>query len=104
VAYRALTGRPAFGGEMPQVLFEIAYKSPIRPTELAPALPADVELVLAIALAKEPADRFASATELADAFTAATRSELDPALRARGAALVAARPWGSALREALHAA
>ncbi|APR83223.1 serine/threonine protein kinase [Minicystis rosea] len=104
VAYRALTGRPPFSGEMPQVLFEIAYKSPIRPSELVPSLPSDIDSVLAIALAKEPNDRFESTLALADAFADASRGELDPALSARAAALIAARPWGTALREALQAA
>lgn len=94
VAYRALTGQPPFsGGDMLQVLFEVVYGSPARPAELCPALPEDVELVLAIALAKQPADRFSSATELASALRAAARGELDGKLRERARALVAQKPW-----------
>jgi serine/threonine-protein kinase len=101
VAYRALTGRPPFGGgDLPRVLFEIAYKSPVCPSELLPALPTDVDLVLAIALAKRAEDRFSSAIELARALRDASRGALDPALRARAAGLVEATPWGASLRAA----
>jgi serine/threonine-protein kinase len=95
VAYRALTGRPAFRGEMPQVLLDIAYRNPSRPSEHVPALPSDVDRVLAIALAKNPRDRFESAVELAAALRDASKYALDPAIRARGAKLLFAHPWGS---------
>ncbi len=94
VTYRALTGRPPFGGEMPHVLFEIAYKSPTCASELCPSLPPDVDLVLAIALAKRAGDRFDSAPEMAAALRDAARGALDPALRARAAALIEEAPWG----------
>ena len=98
VTYRALTGRPPFAGEIPQVLFEIAYKSPICPSELLPSLPPDVDLVLALALAKRASDRFDTAVELADALADAARGALDPALRARAERVIEAMPWGSLLR------
>jgi eukaryotic-like serine/threonine-protein kinase len=97
VAYRALTGRPPFSGDMPHVLLDIAYKSPIQPSELAPALPADVDRVLAVALSKQPDHRFASALELSLALEAAARGALDPAVRARADAALGAVPWGAAL-------
>jgi serine/threonine-protein kinase len=97
VTYRALTGRPPFRGEVPQILFEIAYKSPVRPSDLVPELPSDVEHVLAIALAKRPDDRFPSAPAFAAALRDAGRSELDPDLRARGGALLASHPWAPPL-------
>ena len=99
VCYRALTGRPPFHGpDTPQVLFDIVYKAPVRPRELAPAVTNDVERVLAIALAKRADDRFDSATELASAFTAACRNELSAELRQRADALLAALPWGKSVR------
>ena len=79
-------------------LFEIAYKCPARPSEFAPALPPDVDLVLAIALAKRREDRFGSALDLASALRDASRGGLDPALRARAASLLALAPWGASLR------
>jgi hypothetical protein len=95
VVYRALTGQPPFSGpDTPQTLFDICFKSPARPCEVAPDLPADVDLVLAIALAKRRDDRFAHALELAEALDAASRNELPPVLRSRGAAQVRALPWG----------
>jgi serine/threonine-protein kinase len=102
VVYRALTGRPPFGGggDLPRALFEIAYKSPVRPTELLPSLPSDFDAFIAVALAKRPDDRFASAADLASALRDASRGALDPALRAKGAALIEAAPWGSSLRAA----
>jgi serine/threonine-protein kinase len=101
VAYRALTGRPPFGGgDLPRVLFEIAYKNPVRPSEITPSLPEDVDLVLAIALAKRPEDRFDSALDLAAALRAACAGALDPALRTRATTQLASMPWGGALRAA----
>lgn len=101
VAYRALTGQPPFsGGDMLQTLFEVVYRNPVRPSELCPDLPDDVELVLAIALAKKPNDRFSSATELASALRAAGRGELDRSLRERGRSLLVQSPWARSSMEA----
>lgn len=95
VVYRALTGRPPFSGaDMPAILFEIVYKSPLRPSETAPNLPRDVDLVLAMALAKHREDRFASAAEFATAFRQAARGKLSANLRKRARALVDEYPWG----------
>ncbi len=99
VLYRALTGRPPFSGpDMPQVLFDIVYRSPTRPSEIVNKLPPDVDLFLAIALAKDGADRFLNATELAEAFRAAARGDLSPRLRARGQEQVRQLPWGQTAR------
>jgi eukaryotic-like serine/threonine-protein kinase len=100
VAYRALTGRPPFSGEIPHVLFEIAYKNPFRPSELYPSLPSDVDLVLALALAKRVDDRFESALDLDAALRDAARGALAPAIRARALGLLASSPWGASLRAA----
>jgi eukaryotic-like serine/threonine-protein kinase len=95
VLYRSLTGRPPFSGpDMPQILFDIVYRSPTRPSEIVTGLPPDVDLVLAIALAKNADDRFAQPLELAQALEAASRNELSRSLRARGAAQTRALPWG----------
>ncbi|MDC0746979.1 serine/threonine-protein kinase [Polyangium mundeleinium] len=100
VAYRALTGRPPFSGtDTPQILFEIVYKTPARASDIVPNLPRDVDLVLALALAKKPADRFSSAEAFASAFTLASRGKLPSALREKGRALVAKYPWGKAITE-----
>jgi serine/threonine-protein kinase len=99
VLYRALTGRPAFSGpDTPKVLFDVVYRSPARPSSVAPSLPTDLDAVLAIALAKDRDDRFASAVELASAIEAAARGGLSPDLRARAEAVLSALPWGKARR------
>ena len=100
VVYRALTGHPPFTAvDTPQTLYQVVYRNPVRPSALVASLPPDVDLVLAIALAKDPADRFASALAMSRAFTAAAKSALDPEMRLHGRTLVAALPWGSAARD-----
>jgi serine/threonine protein kinase len=94
VAYRVLTGRRPFAGaDTPQLLYQVVYNAPIRPRELSSAIPRDVELVLAIAFAKRPEDRFRSAASFAVAFEAAARGELDAALRDKAEKLLVALPW-----------
>jgi len=93
VAYRALTGcQPFKGDNVAEVLVSVMVAMPVRPTSLA-ELPRDVDLVLAIALAKDPKDRFESGAALADALEAATKSRLDGKLRRRATKLLDALPW-----------
>jgi hypothetical protein len=94
VAYRALTGQPAFPGQDVQPLFDVVYKQPSAPSELVASLPRDVDRVVALALAKKQSDRFAGVVELAVAMRAASRGELSAELRARADALVRAWAWG----------
>jgi serine/threonine-protein kinase len=100
--YRAMTGRPAFPGDnTPQIMFDIVYKSPPRPSQVTPGLPTDVDLVMAIGLAKDPDDRFASASDLAAAFRHACKRRLDRELRRRGHAIIRAYPWGRTMAPGL---
>jgi eukaryotic-like serine/threonine-protein kinase len=93
IAYRALTGSPPYRGkDVPALLYSVVHEMPPRPTELA-ALPAEVDAVLAIALAKDPADRFATATALGDALADALAGRLDPDLRRRAGELSRRAPW-----------
>jgi serine/threonine-protein kinase len=93
VAYRALTGFPPFrGGEVAEILAALLMSMPIRPTAVL-SVPRDVDLVFAIALAKEPAERFASGDALGDALEAALAGRLDPTLRRRASKLLEASPW-----------
>ena len=95
VVYRALTGEPPFAAEdTPQTLYQVVYRNPIRPSALVRGLPPDVDLVLAIALAKDQADRFDSALEMAAAMKLAAKSALDPQRRLHARTLLAALPWG----------
>jgi serine/threonine-protein kinase len=94
IAYRALTGHaPHASGELAETLYRVVHTAPRRPSDLASRLPHEVDLVLAIGLAKDPADRFATADELAAALATAVTGELSPELRARGFALVRAGAW-----------
>jgi serine/threonine-protein kinase len=99
VLYRALVGRPPFRGpEIPQILHDVVYSCPARPSEIVSTLPADVDLVLAIALAKHRDGRFSRAGELAEALVEAAASRLPDGWRQHGAQLLADLPWGATRR------
>ena len=55
----------------------------------------DIELVLALALAKQRDERFAGVTAFADAFEAAVAGELSDDRRARARRVLAEMPWGA---------
>jgi serine/threonine-protein kinase len=94
IAYRALTGRPAFSGdEYPKIMFDLVYVQPSRPTEHVP-LPIDVDFVLGLGLAKAAADRFDTALAFAEALRQALRAELPPEVGRRAQALLLRQPWG----------
>ncbi len=65
--YEVLTGKPPFTGETP---VSIAYQHVsgvlVAPRTLQPDLPAGIDLVLAVALAKKPEDRYQSAGSMLD--------------------------------------
>jgi len=94
LAYRLLTGIPAvMPGEVHAMLYEVVNRMPPRPTSLV-ELPAAVEAVLAVALAKQPAERFGAAGELARALFAAAAGHRDAVLATRAAEILARTPWG----------
>ena len=96
VIYRMLTGRPAFPGpDTPRIMFEVVYRNPDRPSHAMPGLGRDLELVLAIGLAKDPNRRFSSAAELAAALQTAANNQLDPKYRGRARRLIKRYPWGA---------
>jgi tRNA A-37 threonylcarbamoyl transferase component Bud32 len=65
--YELLTARPVFEGESAhQILAKILQDDPIPPREIVPSLPRDLETVLLKCLAKNPAERYPSAQDLAD--------------------------------------
>ncbi|MFQ3650055.1 MAG: serine/threonine-protein kinase [Gemmataceae bacterium] len=65
--YELATGQPAFPDTLPQHLIQlITQQSLPRPRLRNPSLPADLETILLKATAREPAQRYASAAELAD--------------------------------------
>jgi eukaryotic-like serine/threonine-protein kinase len=88
VTYRALTGRPAFWGAPSEVL----RQAPLEPGRLT-TVQADLEAVLALALAKNPEQRLETMQAFASAWRAARRGELSAELRAAAFRLLAASPW-----------
>jgi eukaryotic-like serine/threonine-protein kinase len=93
IAYRCLTGRyPFTGTDTPALLYAVVHRTPPRPGELVD-LPDDIDRWFAIALAKQPDDRFATGAEAVDALTASFAHRLDPKLRKRADALIRKHPW-----------
>jgi WD40 repeat protein len=68
VLYRLLTGRVPFpaDGTLAGQLYDVVYVEPPRPRALVAGLPRDLETVCLKAMAKDPADRFATAAALAE--------------------------------------
>jgi eukaryotic-like serine/threonine-protein kinase len=100
VLYRALSGQPPFSGpDTPQILYQVVYRNPARPSQIVHGLPPDVDLVLAIAMAKDPADRFNSALDVAAALRSAWKGTLDPQHRVHAQTVLAALPWGTSARD-----
>ncbi|MCC6421333.1 MAG: serine/threonine protein kinase [Gemmataceae bacterium] len=65
--YELLTLRPPFDGQdRHELLCQIGADDPRPPRELDRAIPAELETVVLKALAKDPADRYATAQEMAD--------------------------------------
>ncbi len=95
VAYRALTGQPPFASrEVADTLYRVVHTSPRRPSELV-TVSEDLELALAIGLAKDADQRFSSALEIVEAFARAASDALPDVLREHGRRLVAAGAWSS---------
>lgn len=82
VAYEMLTGHPPFTGTMSKVFEGHLLGEPPPLTEANPSLPAAVQNVMQRVLAKDPADRYPSATAFVDALEEALETD------ERGAALV----------------
>jgi serine/threonine protein kinase/WD40 repeat protein len=91
--YELLTLKPAFRGDDRQELLQkIATEEPPRARRLNPAVPAELETIVAKAMAKSPEERYATAQELADDLQ---RWLDDRPIRARPPGpLERARKWG----------
>jgi serine/threonine protein kinase len=95
VVYRVLTGRPAFSGASGlATMMRVTRLQPARPGELANVHP-DVDRLFAVALAKTPARRIASAAAFATAWKSARRGKLAPDLRESAEQILAGHPWGT---------
>ncbi len=65
--YELLTGRPAVdAAERAEILRRIAFEDPTPPRRLVRSVPAELETIALKCLAKSPAERYATAGELAD--------------------------------------
>jgi hypothetical protein len=80
VTYRCLTGRAPFGNpnangtDLASVLYNVVHVAPERPSSFV-EIASPVEDALAIAMAKDPKQRFQSATEYAEQLANAARGE-----------------------------
>jgi serine/threonine protein kinase/Flp pilus assembly protein TadD len=101
--YELLTLRPVFGGnDREELLRQIAFEEPAPPRRLNKAVPAELEVVVLKALDKSPADRYATAQELADDLR---RWLDDRPIRARRPSLVdRARKWARRHKAVIGAA
>lgn len=74
VLYEMLTGfRPFSGNSLGEVCAQILGADPIPPSKLNPAIPAALDRIVARCLAKNPADRYQTGTQLARALYLAAR-------------------------------
>ena len=97
VTYRALTGVPAFAGkDAMATVMHAAQRQPPSPRALVD-LSEELELVLALALAKDRADRLSSVEQLATAFEQACDGKLSKGLVRDGRKLLRRMPWSDAL-------
>jgi tetratricopeptide (TPR) repeat protein len=100
--YELLTGRPAIEGQERQEVFQrIADDEPPAPRTLNRAIPSELATVVLKMLAKEPAERYATAQQAADDLR---RTLEDKPIRARRPSLAQrARRWARRHRRAVWA-
>jgi eukaryotic-like serine/threonine-protein kinase len=83
VTYHLLTGRHAFGADsVVRVLARVAGDQPPPPSHLVPELPPAVDALVARAMKKDPAQRYATGDEMADAVDALLAGRPTPAVDA----------------------
>jgi hypothetical protein len=76
MSYELLTGQVPFKAETPvAVLLAHMQEQPAPPSELNPSLPRAIDAVMRKALAKQPAERYGSATAFIEALEAVGRGE-----------------------------
>lgn len=98
--YELATGTMPFNQTNPAVLIrEIGVKDPPTPRSINPAVPRDLETIILKAIAREPAHRYASASEMEDDLDAFLN---DLPIRARRSSILA-RSWLLAKRNPMSA-
>ncbi len=84
VLYEMLTGQKPFSGDsITTVIFKIVSENPVSPKELNPSIGAKVNAVVMRALAKEPAERYQSCKEFAEALQLAVDQTANLTVAAR---------------------
>lgn len=79
ILFEMTTGQLPFNAETPMAILVKQANEPLpRPREIRPNIPEAVERVILRATAKNPQDRFASVTEMNNAFQASLAHALDP--------------------------
>jgi Flp pilus assembly protein TadD/serine/threonine protein kinase len=101
--YELLTLEPAFAGsDRQELLRQIAFEEPKPPRRVNKAIPGELETIVLKAMEKNPAERYATAKELADDLR---RWLEDKSIRARPPSpLQRMRKWGRRHRPAVTAA
>jgi len=79
VLYELLAGEPPFHGPTPQATLMRRFTGPPRPLRPVVQVPEATEAALIRALARNPADRFATAREFSDALGGSTPARAAPA-------------------------
>ncbi|HET6880370.1 MAG TPA: protein kinase [Pirellulales bacterium] len=65
VLYELLTGSCPFRGSTESIIYQILNDEPLPPRKANPAVPHDLQIICLKALAKSPADRYATAEDIA---------------------------------------
>jgi eukaryotic-like serine/threonine-protein kinase len=89
--YILLTGKAPYDGEVMEVMLKVRNRLPVPPSHLNRQVPRALEAVCLKALAKQPADRYPSAAELAEEIQRWLADE--PVQACREAASVRLRRW-----------
>jgi serine/threonine-protein kinase len=77
VAYELVTGvRPFQGASLSNVLFKILHEHPPPPAQLNPACSPELDRLIVRSMAKEPAERYQTATELCEALRAIAAAQI----------------------------
>ncbi len=90
--YEMLTLEPAFAADQRSVMIDkILHEEPSKPRQIDPRIPSDLETIALKAIAKDPSDRYRTASELADDLRRYLADR--PILARRASALEQARRW-----------
>jgi serine/threonine-protein kinase len=100
--YQSLTGQAPFPGEGPELMYGHLNTPPPAPSRLRPELPPSLDRVVARALAKDPDERYPTATALAESAQQAITDPHRPHVRAAPAPTMVAPATATAVPSANH--